>query len=229
MTRIPPASSLPGPYATQVGAFRLLALHGMTLNGAVMKRQMGQLRVRLEQLVATEWLDAPHPCPALSVQRHYARWGMPIPDGPHLRWWDASSDGSVYDGWPQTRELLKARLGAGAPTILLGFSQGAAVAAAVAALSAQGELPPILGVILVAGMAPRADDITRHVRNPIDVPSLHVWGQNDPITGAASERLSEWFVAERRHVHVWQGAHSIPRRGPPAEVILSFVRALTFR
>lgn len=204
---------------------RILALHGMTLNGATMRRQMGPLRPRLEELADVEWLDAPQFCPPDSVQRHYSAWGMPIPDGPHLRWWDASSDGHVYAGWNETLRFIEARLLDGEPPVLFGFSQGAVAAAAVALFSTRELLPPIAGAVLVAGFVPRAEEITRHFTAPLDVPSLHVWGTEDPVVGDAPERLMEWFAPERRTVLVWPGSHSIPRRGPFGETMLEFLRS----
>jgi pimeloyl-ACP methyl ester carboxylesterase len=204
---------------------RLVALHGMTLNGATMQRQLGPLRSKLEQLADIDWLDAPHKCPEDSVQRNYDSWGMPIPDGPHLRWWDASEDGTQYAGWEQTRDLLAERLAGDAPTIVFGFSQGAIVATAAVTLSVCGMLPPIAGAILMAGLPPRARSITRHYRAPLELPSLHVWGTQDRVIGEGPERLAEWFAPRRRQVVTWEGAHSIPRRGPVGERILSFVRS----
>ena len=148
---------------------------------------------------------------------------------PYRKWWDATDDGRVYEGWEQTRAELRSLLEGLATTSsaigVLGFSQGAMVAATVAALSVAGQLPPVRFAILVAGMAPRADVLRPLFAQPLPMPSLHVWGDRDYFTGPGGPALVQQFAADRRQACVWPGPHVIPTRGPGADALRAFVRA----
>ncbi len=207
---------------------RLLALHGFTLNGAVMRRQMGTLGRRLEEIADVEYLDAPHTSAPEDVARLYARWDVSRADPPHLHWWNASGDGRDYVGWEETRALLAEKLEPrrrGEKVGVIGFSQGAIVCAAAAALSTSGDLPTLHFAIPLAGAPPRAVGFGPHFVEPIEVPSLHVWGTEDWLMGDAPARLVQCFEANDRHVVTFSGAHTIPRRGEAADRIVEFVDA----
>jgi pimeloyl-ACP methyl ester carboxylesterase len=55
------------------------------------------------------------------------------------------------------------------------------------------------------------------------VPSLHIWGANDPLIGDTSAALVELFHPATREVVVWPGAHSLPATGPAAAAIVEFI------
>ena len=150
---------------------------------------------------------------------------MAVPRGapPHLQWWNASDDGRAYQGWDNSlrvlREALERHPGAG----VLGFSQGAAVAAAVAALSCHGQLPALRFAVLVAGFIPRAAELAPLFEGaPLDLPSLHVWGTADPI-GKHGPALADKFSAATRQVLTWPGGHKLPG-GEVGEALVEFVR-----
>lgn len=116
----------------------LIALHGYTLNGGAMRRQLGPLLPALEAHVDLVFPDGTLECAAASVDRLYAALPMPRAAPPHRTWWDANDDGRVYRGWDETREVVRGLLEKHAPAGILGFSQGSMLASAVAALSARG-------------------------------------------------------------------------------------------
>lgn len=65
---------------------------------------------------------------------------------------------------------------------LLGFSQGAAVAAFVCALGQAGDLrfPLPRFIILISGFCPRGLGLKEPImHNPLSLPSLHVFGDTD--------------------------------------------------
>jgi hypothetical protein len=191
---------------------KLLALHGQTLNGAYMRRELAQLEQLGVELVCP---DAPHVCADGVVDRLYAVWDQPRQPAPYCAWWDASDDGRTYRGWDATLDSIVPLLDDG-PLGILGFSQGAILATALAALSQHGQLPPIAYVILVAGRAPRADVITPYLSEPLRTRSLHVWGENDQLSRDASRDLVERFAPETRTVATWDGAHTLPTSGTAA-------------
>jgi len=201
----------------------LLVFHGFTMNGEVMRNALGPLVAALEPMVRVVCLDAPHTCSAATVERMYpgARASALFP--PHLCWWNASDDGLVYQGWEETRERVREALERHAPASILGFSQGGILAAAVAALACRGELPPLHSAVLMAGRKPRSALLQAAFSEPVGVPSLHVWGERDTLTGQYCEELVESFSADGREVVRWPAGHVVPTRGPAYDAIVRFV------
>jgi len=204
-------------------AHTLLALHGFTMNGEVMRRALEPLAQALEPTVRVVSLDAPHTCSQETVERTYRGASDGRLPPPYLCWWNASDDGLDYRGWEETRAIVGAALARHAPVSVLGFSQGGTLAAAVAALSARGELPPIHAAVLVAGRKPRAAVLQSAFDEPIAVPSLHVWGERDALTLEHSEGLVHCFSAQQRQVVRWPGGHRLPTSGAAHEAIVRFV------
>lgn len=202
----------------------LIVLHGFTQNGARLRADLAPLTARLPAPEKALFPDAPHDCAEESVARLYAAWGVPRLPPPYRCWWDANEDGSVYQGWDESRAGLEQLLTAHPGSGILGFSQGAMVAAAVAALAARGELPPVRLVILVAGRTPRADALQPLFERPIRVPSLHVWGERDPLVASTAPALAECFEEGSRRIVTWPGPHTVPVTGPAADAIVAFAR-----
>jgi pimeloyl-ACP methyl ester carboxylesterase len=200
----------------------LLVLHGFTQNGARLRGDLAELTARLSAPESVLFPDAPHDCSEASVARLYAAWGVPRQAPPYRCWWDASDDGRVYRGWEESRAAIARLLDAHGPAGILGFSQGAMAAAAIAALASNGELAGVKFVILVAGRTPRADVLQPLFEAPIRVPSLHVWGERDSL--AAGAALAERFDPASRETLVWPGPHTVPVRGPAADGIVAFAR-----
>lgn len=219
------------PVATAVGqavpwtlmAHTLLVFHGFTMNGEVMRAALEPLATALGPQVRLVCLNAPHTCSAATVERMYRGAREASLSPPHLCWWNASDDGLVYEGWQETRDVVSAALERYAPTSILGFSQGGILAAAVAALSRRGELPPVRSAVLIAGRKPRAALLQPAFAEPVALPSLHVWGERDTLTGQYCEELVECFSAPEREVLRWPGGHVVPTRGPAHEAIVRFL------
>ena len=201
-------------------AHTLLAFHGFTQNAELMQSALGPLVADLEPKVRVVCLNAPHVRPETSAR------GASNPEvalGPRLGWWDASDDGLEYRGWEETYDVVREALDRYAPASILGFSQGAILAAAVAALSKTDEFPPIHCAVLVAGRTPRAARLQAAFMDPIAVPSLHVWGERDRVTGPFCQELADHFSETEREVVTWEGGHVIPTRGEPYDAMLRFV------
>jgi predicted esterase len=213
--------SILGVGSLSIDGVKLVALHGMSMNGAVMGARVGFLRRALPalEIVAP---DGPHECPGEMVDRLYAVWDAPRQDPPHRMWWNASDDGREYRGWEATCDLMKSVLAEG-PVGLIGFSQGAILATAIAAMAAKGQMPAIEFAILIAGRSPRADAVQPFLEQPIALPSLHVWGDNDKLVGESSRELVELFAPPQREVVTWPGPHSIPKSGQASDAIVAFL------
>ena len=200
----------------------LLALHGFTMNGARLRHMMAELEPRLAPAFDVVYLDAPHTASEESVAGLAQVMGGFRPKPPNLQWWNASEDRLVYHGWDESRAHV-ARALEGRPRVgLLGFSQGAAVAAALAAAANQGQFPALAFVVLIAGFAARARDIAPLFATPVRVPSLHVLGDADPFAKHGPE-LFERFAPDTRELLRWPGRHVVPAEGAPADALLEFM------
>jgi pimeloyl-ACP methyl ester carboxylesterase len=197
----------------------LLALHGQTLNGTLMRGQLAHLDKLGVQLVCP---DGPLECSDRTVEYLYSVWDAPRQPPPHRAWWDASDDGRTYRGWEATRDLVVPILERG-PVGIIGFSQGAILATALAAMAQHGQLPPIDYVILIAGRTPRADVFAPFLVEPIRTRSLHIWGETDRLVGTTSRDLVDLFDATTRHVVTWPGSHHMPTDGAAAQAIERFI------
>jgi len=201
----------------------LLAFHGFTMNAECMRAALEPIASALAPRVDVVCLNAPHVCAPASVERLYRGSNAKRLPPPYLSWWDASDDGLSYRGWEETRDLVREALDRYAPVSILGFSQGAILAAAVAALAHARELPPIRGAVLVAGRKPRAAVLQGAFLDPIAVPSLHVWGERDSLIGPHGRELAEQFAEAEREIVTWPGGHVLPSKGPGYEAIVRFV------
>jgi len=203
----------------------LIALHGFSQNGAEMRRQMGELGVKLAEGMHVIYPDGPVPCSTEMVEKVYGTGLVEDHGGPYQSWWRASDDGSTYEGWEKSRDQMGSLISEQEEVGLIGFSQGAILSTAVAALSQAGLLPPIKFVVLLAGAAPRAHVFSPLLKEPLQVPSLHVWGKRDALMRKGAPDLVTRFSEATRQVVNFDLGHVIPKDGDPAEKVLAFVRS----
>jgi predicted esterase len=201
----------------------LITLHGFTMNARGLGHMMAELEPRLQTSVDVVHVNAPHVASEASVAGMASAMGGFRSKPPNLEWWNASEDGLDYHGWSETRAHVAAEVARHGPVGLLGFSQGAAVSAALAAASRAGQFPELRFVVLVAGFTPRARDIAPLFAHPVAVPSLHVWGDADRFA-KHSPALVERFEPATREVQTWPGRHEVPDSGAAAEAIVDFIR-----
>jgi predicted esterase len=200
----------------------LIALHGFRQNGAHLSSHLTRLVARLPAHVRVEAPDGPHHCSPASLARLAPVLGRDNPE-PHLCWWDATDDGREYRGFAHSRERVRALIEQhGEPAGLIGFSQGAILAATLAALAQRGEFPALRFVVLVAGRRPRAEALTPLFDVPLALPSLHVMGARDPST-PFSEKLFECCLEGARELARWDGPHVVPTYGPGADAIVAYI------
>jgi predicted esterase len=202
----------------------LITLHGFTMNANGLGHMLAELEPRLAESVDVVHVNAPHVASEDSVAGLASVLGGFRPKPPNLQWWNASDDGRDYHGWAETRARIAAEVERHGAAGLLGFSQGAAVAAALAAASSLEQFPPLRFVVLVAGFTPRAQDIAPLFSEPVRVPSLHVWGEADHRFAKHSPSLVERFEPATREVHTWPGRHVVPTSGAAGDAIVDFVR-----
>ena len=108
---------------------------------------------------------------------------------------------------------------------ILGFSQGAALAALVCALGQGGDprFPLPRFVILVSGFCPRGLGLMEPImQGPLSLPSLHVFGDTDGvIPSQESMQLCSRFDGAVTLTH--SGGHFIPAAAPQRQAYLRFL------
>jgi uncharacterized protein (DUF924 family)/Ran GTPase-activating protein (RanGAP) involved in mRNA processing and transport len=202
---------------------RILVLHSFRQSGRRLASRMRRLEAALEDIAELVYVDAPHRYLPDDAERATLvdDFGE-VPDFEHHRcWWNADLDHTVYDGWEASIRHLDAHLPADG---VLGFSQGGAVAGLFAALRADR----LRFAICISGFPSRAE-AHRMLTVPatIDLPSLHVYGEQDVlVTPDRTCALAACFVEPRVLSH--PGGHFFPELWPAAELrafLLAFLDA----
>lgn len=108
---------------------------------------------------------------------------------------------------------------------LLGFSQGAALAALVCALGQAGDprFPLPRFIILISGFCPRGLGLKEPIlQSPLSLPSLHVFGNTDcVIPFQESMQLASRFIGAITLTHC--GGHFIPAAAAQRQAYLKFL------
>ncbi|KAM9257443.1 esterase OVCA2 [Cariama cristata] len=202
---------------------RLLGLHGYRQSERRFHQRTGALRKALRGRAELVAVSAPHPVPG----------GGEDDDGddPPRGWWfsgpgtfEAGEVAAAPAGLEESLSAVAAALAEHGPFDgLLGFSQGAALAAMVCALRARGDPRfPVAFAILVAGFASRAPAHSHFYREPITLPTLHVVGNTDAVIAAhLSRELAQHFVEPVVLTH--PGGHFVPAAAPQKRAYLDFL------
>lgn len=203
---------------------RLLALHGYRQSGRRFRQRTGALRKALRGRAELVAIDAPHPLPSSPEDD-------PDGDDPPRGWWfsgpgtfEAGEAAAAPAGLEESLSAVAAALAEHGPFDgLLGFSQGAALAAMVCALRARGDPRfPVAFAVLVAGFASRAPAHGHFYREPIALPTLHVVGDTDAVIAAPlSRELAQCFVEPVVLTHT--GGHFIPAAAAQKKAYLEFL------
>jgi predicted esterase len=182
----------------------VLALHGFGQTAVGLKGRLNALvRVLKCELVCCE---APHALD--SSERGRA-------------WWRASDESPpCYQGINESIDFVLGFIREHGPfDILLGFSQGACLAAALVLTHPEIELK---GVILAGGFVPRDPVVCGKLLVPGEIPSLHIIGNKDEIVPPeGSIALSKLFLDPQIVRH--EGGHFIPTASEYAQQYRSFV------
>ncbi|XP_061326042.1 esterase OVCA2 [Pezoporus flaviventris] len=201
---------------------RLLALHGYRQSGPRFRQRTGALRKALRGRAELVPVSAPHTVPG---------GGEDGNDDPPRGWWfsgpgtfEAAEAAAEPAGLEESLSAVAAALAEHGPIDgLLGFSQGAALAAMVCALRARGDPRfPVGFAILVAGFASRAPAHGHFYREPIALPTLHVVGDTDAVIAASlSRELAQCFVEPVVLSH--PGGHFVPAAAAQRKAYLDFL------
>ncbi|XP_051124603.1 rhodanese-like domain-containing protein 6 [Andrographis paniculata] len=230
---------------------RILCLHGFRQNASSFKGRTASLAKKLKNIAELVFVDAPHqlpfiyqpppadakstspqPPPSSAQCNKKFAWLVASEHDIDLdnRWKAAETpfDSLQYqqqtEGFQKSIEYLKTVFSQLGPFDgILGFSQGAAMAALVSA--GVEKLGDFRFIILCSGFAV---DMAGHADGSIDCPSLHIFGSKEgrdrQIDCQASQQLAALFREDSRVIIEHNVGHMIPTRAPYIDEIKDFLK-----
>ncbi|KAK3278159.1 hypothetical protein CYMTET_13886 [Cymbomonas tetramitiformis] len=241
------ANSKASSNSETVPKFRILCLHGYLQNEEAFRHRTGSLRKALKSKAEFIFVDAPVTAVPLAADDEQACGGDSTV-GVGLRgWWVAGenndealaknegaqgvsprvrpSQSKQAIGWDTSSEFLSQVSDTLGPFDgVLGFSQGASVAAL---LLAQNRLPTVKFAILISGFLPVDAELRKFVTHPgaIRIPSLHVIGENDTLVPRdRTQELENIFECPCVFAH--DGRHMVPSNAEFRNIVKRFVEQI---
>ncbi|XP_006007486.1 esterase OVCA2 isoform X2 [Latimeria chalumnae] len=223
------------------GLLRLLCIHGYRQNETTFRERTGSLRKILKKHAELVYITAPLQVtpppgalpgdtdPGGAVHVGDPNGQMADPRG----WWFSDPERESFNALEQTKSckgleesletVAKALADQGPFNGILGFSQGSALVAIICALKQQGDLRFQFDfAILIAGFKSQSSSHESYYRDPITIPTLHIFGETDRvIPGEMSRDLTSCFTDPLVLTH--QGGHFVPTSAPQKKVYCEFL------
>ena len=198
---------------------KILALHSFRTSASIFEKQMrlsGMYQLLSEDLKAEiTYINAPNAASGPIPADVLAAFGDSSEQ--YFEWWNANQDEENgtwhYSHCNESLEYIeRVWMEAGGFDAIIGFSQGAAMAALVAALQQAGTFlaqePPLKFIICIAGIKVRDERFSSSYSRVCDVPSVHIIGQQDPIKRLTNQ-LIRCFNSPTVLTH--ERGHVVPR------------------
>ncbi|KUJ13196.1 uncharacterized protein LY89DRAFT_687410 [Mollisia scopiformis] len=189
---------------------RILCLHGSGSSAEIMETQIANIRSLLPSTYVFDFLDAPIECDAAAELEG-------LFPGPYYCFFDKYSEEEMQKAIEFVHEVVEED---GPYDCVMGFSQGASVAAAyIAQQQLQGPFKEVsfkLAVFLCAALVPPQITTNEPLSNAIgalgliDIPTVHVIGRKDPCQ-AQSLGLVKSCTSSMAQVLLTDGGHDVPR------------------
>lgn len=212
---------------------RVLCLHGYRQDGQSFKSKLGGFRKATKSILDPVFLDAPHVIPESSTDED----NIAEPNVPDGRGWWFSSSKKSFDAQEYTdvcvgfddsvKTVEKACCSLGPFDGILGFSQGAAMAALILCLQSLGRLTSNFKFgVLIAGFKSRSSfHDALYTDGLVKVPTLHIVGETDAvIPKPQAMEIVPFFTSPRVVFH--PGGHFIPTTGPCKTDYMAFLREM---
>ncbi|XP_020024709.2 esterase OVCA2 [Castor canadensis] len=215
---------------------RVLCLAGFRQSERGFREKTGALRKALRGRAELVCLSGPHLLPDAAGLYGAGPDSGPLPPEEQPRgWWFSEQQADVFSALEEPavcrgleealRTVAQALDKQGPFDGLLGFSQGAALAALVCALGQAGDprFPLPRFIILVSGFCPRGPSLKEPIlQSPLLLPSLHVFGDTDGvIPSQESMQLASQFPGAITLTH--SGGHFIPAAASQRQAYLKFL------
>ncbi|EMD32934.1 hypothetical protein CERSUDRAFT_118363 [Gelatoporia subvermispora B] len=227
---------------------KVLMLHGYTQSATIFSKRIGAVRKACSKDVDFVFVEAPHILSPVDLTASFSSTNTTLSDlgaaeaadetDPALApraWWKADAARTQTIGLEESliflRDILKETHFDG----VFGFSQGASMAAILAALLERPEVfpaflvdgksphPPFQFCISVAGFRPRSPLCDTIFLPSYSTPTLHVLGRNDIIVvEERSKTLLE--VSSNKRVEWHDGGHFVPSKANWRNFFRSYLR-----
>ncbi|CAM6017016.1 unnamed protein product [Sphagnum balticum] len=213
-----PIVGMPSPLKERAQAqkLRVLCLHGFRQNASGFRGRLSALRKKLKNIADMVFIDAPHELPFL-YQKHQI-----------LSAFDPLQYESQSQGWSRSWwRIQEAFSNLGPFDGVLGFSQGAAIAAVLCQLRSSSNMD-FRFVILCSGFP---SPVLQHQQlietgavDGIACPSLHIFGRQDRQIGVCkSKQLVDLFDANTRMIVEHDSGHIIPTKPQYVQQYVQFL------
>ncbi|KAI0354543.1 FSH1-domain-containing protein [Trametes cingulata] len=221
-----------------MAAKKVLMLHGYAQNATIFSKRMGALRKSCGKDIDFVFVDAPHvltPADLAEAFRSSSEesslddLGAPEaatetdPAMAPRGWWKVDAARTKTIGLEDSIQLLRDYLVKDHYEGIFGFSQGAAMAALIAALLEKPEVfppflvdgkpphPPLTFCIAAAGFRPKSPHCDSIFLPSYSTPTLHILGKTDVIV--VEERSKTLLdVSANKRVEYHEGGHFVPSK-----------------
>ncbi|PCH36568.1 hypothetical protein WOLCODRAFT_92057 [Wolfiporia cocos MD-104 SS10] len=229
---------------------KVLMLHGYAQSATIFSKRMGALRKTCGKEIELVFIDAPYVLTPVdmaylntlstssnSLEDLGAQEAAEEQD-PALAprgWWRADAERTQTYGLEDSLAFLRDVLAKDSYAGVFGFSQGAAMAAILAALLEKPEVhppflvdgkpphPPLQFCIAAAGFRPRSPLCDKIFASTYTTPTLHVLGRTDVIV--VEERSKTLLdVSGNKRVEYHDGGHFVPSKAPWRNFLRSYLR-----
>lgn len=214
---------------------RILCLHSWRTSGAIFKEQFERAKLlpAIDDLVELVFVDAPN----LASGRPPSDVAANFPSRPYYEWFTTQGAEDnlkdfvlTYNGLEASEEFVQKVIQEQGPFDgLIGFSQGAVMAAAMAAMQRAGTVlqgaPPLRFICLFgAAFSDHPRHLEAFVKGRVEIPTVHVIGHKDFIR-KHSVNLVRQFASPVVIFH--PRGHVIPHlEGPQLAVLRAFFQSM---
>ncbi|KAJ1830487.1 Ovarian cancer-associated protein 2 [Coemansia sp. RSA 2703] len=206
---------------------RILCLHGYTQSGPSFRARTGPLRRGLGKQIEWVYATAPH-----LAATTFDSQATDAPSEP-MAWWNMHG-GDTKRVWADVEDSVKALQKVAADEGpfdgVLGFSQGAGMAAVMLALGQKQEsgIPRFKFAVLISGFYPQMQAFEEALGGSrMQVPSLHVLGAADAVVPKTRGEELAQRAFENAEVHVHEGGHYVPANAEWRRVYKEFIERNT--
>lgn len=226
--------------ATGSKPLRILAFHGYTSNSFILHRRLGSVRKACRNVAEIQCINGPLLVQPISRSldapegEDEVTEATPIEEQPRA-WWRSTDEGSYRDV-EQTWALLSQEIAKhGQIDGVIGFSQGACLAAVVAAAFESPKLlpalkipeghPPLKFAIAISGFRSRDPDhqaLFKDSEGGIKTPILSILGRSDQIVDE-DRSMTLVHACSNSRVEWHQGGHVVPSQAPWRNFLRDFI------
>lgn len=212
---------------------KILVLHGYRQNAEIFKQRTGSLRKMINKWAEFTYITAPHKV-LLVDDINDIQKGDPL-DEEQYGWFFNRENlinrgvlkGGPAQGFEESVKLIENTFEKDGPFDgILGFSQGACFLGLLCDLQQRGLLNKHVVfnfAILISGFKSNSLVHLKYYKEKIDIPTLHVFGENDEIIPTEfSEDLSECFTDPNIIRH--PGGHFVPASSAQKEGYTTFIK-----